>query len=143
MTHAAKQNTNGFDGPLQRRFQTFFYDWAFSGEKTAEEVLETYFDREFSALIDGKRLSRKDFGARIVVMRRDVIVERQDFLQMMEDGDRLFSMHRVWGKSLVSEAPFETFAIAYFQFRGGRLLKGYLNSATVGDPRDLDIASRH
>ena len=64
------------------------------------------------------------------------------FMEMMEAGDKLFSMHTTRGLSLASGHPFETRAIALFIFEGTKMKQGYLNSATLGDPSDADFASR-
>ncbi|MTI44240.1 hypothetical protein JM93_04087 [Roseibium hamelinense] len=143
MNPPGKQITNGFNGRLEKRFQAFFYDWMFGDEMSPEQVLETYFDPGFTAVIDWHSLSRAEFGSRIKRMRQEAVVQNQVFHQMMEDGDRLFSMHELSGVSLASGKPFETFAIAYFEFNDNRLLRGYLNSVTKGDARDRDIASQH
>ena len=137
-----RQNRNGFTGPLQTLFQDFMADWVFAAEKSAQEIIDTYFTEDFSAEIDGHDLSREQFQSRIDRMRKDADVERQDFVEMMESGDRLFSMHTTRGVSLASGQPFETRVIAFFVFEGKRLKKGYLNSVTLGDPSDADFASR-
>lgn len=139
---SARQNRNGFTGPLQTIFQDFMADWVFDAEKSAQEIIDTYFAPDFYAEIDGHHLSRDTFRSRVDRMRREADVEAQDFLEMMESGDRLFSMHTTRGMSLASGQPFETRAIAFFQFDGKRIAKGYLNSVTLGDPRDADFASR-
>jgi len=118
------------------------FDWVFEPKKSPQEVMDTYFTPDFSAEIDGHRLSRDVFQSRINRMREDADVEEQDFVEMMEDGDRLFSMHYTRGKSLVTGQKFETRAIAFFVFEGKRIKKAYLNSVTLGDPRDADFASR-
>lgn len=137
-----QQITNGFNGPLQTIFQAFMADWVLVPEKGAQDVMDTYFAPEFVAEIDGHRLSRARFQSRIDRMRKDASVETQEFIEMMETDDRLFSMHTTRGQSLASGHPFETRAIALFVVEGGKMKKGYLNSATLGDPSDADFASR-
>ncbi len=137
-----RQNRNGFTGSLQTIFQDFMADWVFAAGKSAQEIADTYLAPDFSAEIDGHDLSRQQFQSRIDRMRKDAAVERQDFVEMMESGNRLFSMHVTRGKSHASGHPFETRAIALFLFQGKRIKKGYLNSVTLGDPRDADFASR-
>jgi len=137
-----QQITNGFDGPLQTIFQAFMADWVLVPEKSAQEVMDTYFTSDFFADIDGHHLSRAQFQRRIDRMRKDAAVETQEFVEMMETDDRLFSMHTTHGQSLASGYPFETRAIALFVFEGGKIKRGYLNSATLGDPSDADFASR-
>ena len=137
-----KQITNSFDGKLQKIFQDFFYNWVFTSEMSDQEIMNKYFSPDFSAIIDGVELERDDFLHRVGRMRREAVVERQEFIEMMEQGDRLFSMHTVKGQSLSSGQPFQTLAIALFIFEGDKIKKGYLNSSTEGDPRDSDIASR-
>lgn len=139
---SGQQNRGGFSGPLETVFQDFMFDWVFEPKKSPQEVMDTYFTPDFSAEIDGHRLSRDVFQSRINRMREDADVEEQDFVEMMEDGDRLFSMHYTRGKSLVTGQKFETRAIAFFDFEGKRIKKAYLNSVTLGDPRDADFASR-
>lgn len=138
-----KQITNGFEGKLQKIFQAFFYNWVFSSQMSVHDIMETYFSTDFSALIDGVELKREDFAQRVGLMRRTTLVEKQEFIEMMEEGDRLFSMHTVEGKSLSTDSPFRTRAIALFLFESDKIKTAYLNSATQGDPRDADIASRH
>ncbi|MES0882921.1 nuclear transport factor 2 family protein [Roseibium sp. SCP14] len=137
-----QQNRYSFNGPLQTVFQDFMADWVFSDDHTAQQIMETYFTPDFSAEIDGRHLSHDIFQRRIGRMRQDAEVEEQDFVEMAEDGNRLFSMHNTRGKSLVSGQRFETRAIAFFRFDGKRIKKGYLNSVTPGDPSDADFASR-
>ncbi|MCV0426114.1 MAG: nuclear transport factor 2 family protein [Roseibium sp.] len=137
-----KQKRNGFNGPLQTQFQDFMSDWVFATQMSAQDVLDTYFTDDFSAEIDGHILSKAQFQSRIDRMRQDADVHEQDFVEMMEDGDRLFSMHYTRGRSRVTDQPFETRAIAFFLYEGNKMKKGYLNSATLGDPRDADFASR-
>lgn len=137
-----QQITNGFDAPLQTIFQAFMADWVIASEKSAQEIMDTYFTPDFFADIDGHHLARAQFQSRIERMRKDASVETQEFIEMMEDGDRLFSMHTTRGLSLSSGHPFETRAIALFVFEGTKIKKGYLNSATLGDPSDADFASR-
>lgn len=136
------QNRNGFNQPLQSIFQDFMYDWIFIREKSAQEVMRTYFTSDFSADIDGRTLSHDEFQSRIDRMRQDAEVHEQDFVEMMEAGNKLFSMHHTRGKSLASGQKFETRAIALFHFQGKQIRKGFLNSVTLGDPRDADLASR-
>ena len=137
-----RQITKSFNGRLQKIFQEFFYNWVFSTEMSDREIIDRYFTENFSALIDGKELGRDDFLHRIQRMRQEAVVEKQEFIEMMEEGDKLFSMHTVMGKSLASGQPFKTRAIALFVFKDSKIEEGYLNSATQGDPRDSDIASR-
>ena len=137
-----RQITNGFDRPLQIIFQAFMADWVFASEKSAQKIMDTYFTPDFFADIDGHHLSRAQFERRIDRMRKDASVETQEFMEMMEAGDRLFSMHTTRGLSLASGHPFETRAIALFIFEGTKMKQGYLNSATLGDPSDADFASR-
>lgn len=137
-----QQITNGFDESLQTIFQAFMADWVLVPEKSPQEVMDTYFTSDFCADIDGHRLSRAQFQRRIDRMRKDAVVETQEFIEMMETGDKLFSMHTTRGLSLASGHPFETRAIALFVFEGGKIKKGFLNSATLGDPSDADFASR-
>lgn len=139
---AGRQIKNGFTEPLQTIFQDFMADWVFDAEKGAQEIIDTYFTPDFSAEIDGHGLSREDFQSRIDRMRQDAVVEEQEFVEMMESGDRLFSMHITRGMSHASNHPFETRAIALFVFEGKKIKKGYLNSVTLGDPSDADFASR-
>lgn len=136
------QNRGGFTAPLQTIFQDFMFDWLFEPKKTPADVMETYFTPDFSAEIDGRTLFRDRFQSRIERMRKDAEVDEQDFVEMMEDGNRLFTMHNTRGKSLVTGQTFETRAIALFVFDGKRIRKGFLNSVTLGDPRDADFASR-
>ena len=136
------QITANFDGRLQKIFQKIFYDWMFLSQKSEKEIMDEYFTRDFSINIDGVQLSRDDFLRRVRRMRQEAVVEKQEFIEMMEDGDRLFSMHTVTGKSLLSGQPFETRVIAFFRFREAQIHEGYLNSVTEGDPRDADMASR-
>ena len=137
-----QQNRNGFTEPLQTLFQDFMADWVFAADKSPQEIIDTYFTAGFSAEIDGHDLSRAQFQSRIERMRKEAVVESQDFEEMMESGDRLFSMHTTRGVSLASGHPFETRVIALFVFEGKKIKKGYLNSVTFGDPRDADFASR-
>lgn len=137
-----QQNRNGFNGRLQTVFQDFMADWVFSDDQSAQQIMDTYFTPDFSAEIDGRHLSRDIFQSRINRMRQDADVEEQDFVEMMEEGDRLFTMHYTRGKSLVTGKKFETRAIAVHRFEGKRIKKSYLNSVTLGDPRDADFASR-
>ncbi len=137
-----KQIVHDFDGRLQSIFQQFFYNWVFSREMSAEDIIEKYFSPNFSATIDGVELNRNVFLQRIDRMRQEAIVEKQEFIEMMEEGDKLFTMHTVSGKSLLSGQNFQTRAIALFIFNGDKIERGYLNSATQGDPQDADIASR-
>ena len=139
---ADRQNRNGFTGPLQTIFQDFMADWVFATDKSAQQVMDTYFTADFTAEIDGHELSRDQFQSRIDRMRRDAVVDSQDFVEMMEKGDKLFSMHTTRGTSRSSGHPFETRAIALFVFQAEKIKKGYLNSVTIGDPRDADFASR-
>ena len=139
---SGKQNRNGFSKPLQTRFQDFMQDWVFVTGLSAKEVMDTYFTQDFSAEIDGHVLSRERFQSRIDRMRQDADVAEQDFAEMMEDGNRLFTMHYTRGRSRVTDMPFETRAIAFLIFEGNKVKKAYLNSVTVGDPRDADFASR-
>ena len=137
-----RQVRNDFNGRLQTLFQDFFFDWAFSSEMSDQEIMDRYFTPDFSAHIDGVDLDKDQFQSRVGRMRREAIVEHQEFIEMMEEGDRLFSMHSVRGQSLASGQPFETRAIALFVFKGDKIQTGYLNSATKGAPEDADIASR-
>ena len=137
-----KQITNNFDGRLQIIFQEFFRNWVFVSEMSDQEMMDRFFCPDFSALIDGVELKRDDFLRRVGRMRSETVVERQEFIEMMEQGDRLFSMHTVKGQSLSSGQPFKTLIIALFIFEGDKIKKGYANSSTEGDPRDSDIASR-
>lgn len=138
-----KQITHGFDGRLQKIFQEFFFQWVFSSEMSDQAIMDTYFAADFVAIIDGVELTRDDFMQRVGLMRKTAVVEKQEFVEMMEQGDRLFSMHVVEGQSLSTGSAFKTRAIALFLFDGDRIQTAYLNSATQGDPRDADIASRH
>ena len=137
-----RQKTHRFDGKLQRLFQAFFSDWLFSKRLTEQEMMDRYFTPDFSACIDGIELTSEDFSRRIARMRRETIVEKQEFVEMMETGNKLFSMHTTAGMSLASGKPFETLAIALFVFQGDRIQRGILNSITKGDPEDADMASR-
>ncbi|MEM8856257.1 MAG: nuclear transport factor 2 family protein [Pseudomonadota bacterium] len=139
---AGRQLTGGFTGRLQTRFQAFMADWVLRGDSSVEALADTYLAPDFTALIDGKMLSRTVFQNRIARMRNDAIVEEQEFVEMMEEGDRLFSMHITRGVSRETGQPFQTRAIAFFVFEGERIKTGYLNSVTLGDPRDADFASR-
>ncbi|MEM9635171.1 MAG: nuclear transport factor 2 family protein [Pseudomonadota bacterium] len=136
-----QQNRNGFNKPLQTIFQDFMADCVFSDDHTAQQIMEIYFTPDFSEEIDGRHLSHDIFQRRIGRMRQDTEVEEQDFVEMTEDGDRIFTMHYTRGKSLVSGQHFEIRAIAFFRFDGKRIKKGYLNSVTLGDPSDADFAS--
>ena len=137
-----RQVRNDFNGRLQTLFQDFFFDWVFSSEMSDRDIMDRYFTPDFSAHIDGVDLDKDQFQSRVGRMRREAIVEHQEFIEMMEEGDRLFSMHSVRGQSLASGQPFETRAIALFVFKGDKIQTGYLNSATKGAPEDADIASR-
>ena len=137
-----RQITNDFDGPLQAVFQKMMADWNLSKEKSAQEIVDTYLAPDFSAEIDGHYLSRETFRSRIDRMRQDAVVEEQEFVEMMEAGDKLFSMHNTRGRSVASGQPFETRVIAFFLFQGEKMKKCTLNSVTLGDPRDADFASR-
>ena len=137
-----RQIKNDFSGPLQTLFQEFMADWAFSREKSAQEMIDTYFTPDFSAELDGHHLSRETFRSRIERMRQDAVVEEQEFVEMMEAGNKLFSMHSTRGRSVASGQPFETRVIAFFLFQGEKIKTCYLNSVTHGDPRDADFASR-
>ncbi|MEM7120175.1 MAG: nuclear transport factor 2 family protein [Pseudomonadota bacterium] len=139
----AKQITHDFDGRLQKIFQEFFFNWFFSSKMSDQDIVDTYIADDFHAIIDGVELNRDDFAQRVSLMRRSAVIERQEFVQMMEQGDRLFSMHVVNGQSLKTDSAFKTRAIALFVFDGDRIKDAYLNSATEGDPRDADIAFRH
>ena len=137
-----RQVRHSFNGRLQTLFQDFFFNWVFSSEMSDQEIMDRYFTPDFSAHIDGVDLNKEQFQSRVGRMRREAIVERQEFIEMMEQGDRLFTMLSVQGKSLTSGQPFETRAIALFVFKGDKIDTGYLNSATKGAPEDADIASR-
>ena len=75
-------------------------------------------------------------------MRRGATVEQQNLIEMMEEGNRLFSMNKKKGISNASGKNFETRAIALFIFSGDKISQAYLNSVTIGDPKGLDFASR-
>ncbi|MEM6461173.1 MAG: hypothetical protein AAF724_04585 [Pseudomonadota bacterium] len=137
-----RQQRNGFDGPLQTVFQDFMADWIFRREKSAQEIMDSYFTEDFSTEIDGHLLDRAAFQSRIDRMRHDADVEGQEFIEMMETENKLFSMHLTRGLSLVTRKPFQTRAIAVFTFAGAKIRSGYLNSVTLGDARDADFASR-
>ena len=137
-----RQVRHDFNGRLQTLFQDFFFNWVFSSAMSDEEIMDRYFTPDFSAHIDGVDLDKDQFQSRVGRMRREAIVEHQEFIEMMEEGDRLFSMHSVKGQSLASGQPFETRAIAFFVFKGDKIETAYLNSATKGAPEDADIASR-
>ena len=101
-----RQIKNNFDGPLQTIFQNLMADWLFSVERSAQEIVDTYLAPDFSAELDGHYLSRETFQSRIDRMRQDAVVEEQEFVEMMEAGDKLFSMHNVRGRSVASGQPF-------------------------------------
>ncbi|MEM1360846.1 MAG: nuclear transport factor 2 family protein [Pseudomonadota bacterium] len=137
-----KQNRNGFDGPLQTVLQDAMAAWFADDQMSAAEMSERFLAPDFSAELDGHILTRRAFEDRIDRMRKDANVEGQDFVEMMEEDDRVFSMHIVRGQSLASGHPFETRVIALFIFESEKIKKVYLNSVTLGDPRDADFASR-
>ncbi|WP_299002232.1 nuclear transport factor 2 family protein [uncultured Shewanella sp.] len=137
-----KQITHDFNAKYQKIFQHFFYQWVFSEKLTAEQIMDEFFTDDFTAIIDGNLLTRQDFLRRIGKMRAETLIEQQEFLQMMEQENKLFSMHTVKGKMLADDSDFETRAIAYFEFRDDKLHQGYLNSATAGKLHSHDIASR-
>ncbi|MEM1130554.1 MAG: nuclear transport factor 2 family protein [Pseudomonadota bacterium] len=139
---SGKQNRNGFDGRLQTILHSVMFDWQLSSQKTAAEIMATYMTPDFSAEIDGHTLDHDTFQSRIDRMRRDAEVATQDFVEMMEEGDRVFSMHHISGMSRATGQPFETRVIALFYFSGDKIRKCYLNSVTLGDARDADFASR-
>ena len=136
------ETRRNFTRKLQTMFQEFFHNWVLSEEMNDQEIIDKYFSLNFSACIDGVELSRNDFLHRVHRMRQEVAVERLDFIEMMEEDSKLFSMHTISGKSLLSEQHFQTHAIAFFIFKDDKIEKGYLNSATRGNPQDFDIASR-
>ena len=138
-----RQMRNGFAEPLQVVFQDFMADWLFSREKCAQDIMDTYFTPDFVAHIDGHILQRSEFRSRIDRMRQDADVESQEFLEMMEQGERLFSMHTTRGISRKTNQPFQTRAIAFFAFKEKKIESGYLNSVTLGHPDDADFASRY
>ena len=137
-----RQKRNGFDEPFQSVFQDFMAAWLFSEEASPSEVMDAYFTPDFVAEIDGHILERKEFQSRISRMRQDAEIYEQEFIEMMETGNKVFSMHITRGISRASQQPFETRAIALFEFAGMKLRHGYLNSVTLGDSRDADFASR-
>jgi len=138
----ARQITNHFNGKLQKIFQDFFYQAFLSTTMNCEDVIETYLTKDFTAYIDGKRFNRNLFSDRIQRMRKEAIVEEQNFLQMMEQDQRLFTQHTVSGLSITTNHSFKTQAIAFLIFKNNKIQTAYLNSATQGDPNDQDIASR-
>ena len=142
MTADPRQVTNNFNGRLQKILQGCFYEWFFTDRLSDQEVIEKYFATDFSALIDGVELDRHVFEQRVHRMRQEAIVERQEFVEMIEQDNKLFSMHTVEGKSLLSGQQFATRVIALFVFNDEKIERVYVNSATKGDPRDADIASR-
>jgi len=140
--HDERQKTHRFDGKLQHIFQEFLSDWVFSKRLTEQEMMDRYFTPDFSTCIDGIELTREDFSRRLARMRREAVVEGQEFIEMMETDNKLFNMHTTAGMSLTSGKPFETLVIALFVFQGDKIQRGVLNSVTKGDPEDADMASR-
>lgn len=137
-----KQIRNGFHGPLQTILQDCMADWVFSVEKSPQEIADEYLTADYVASIDGHELDKATFVSRLERIREEVVPEIQEFLEMMEEGNKVFSMHTIRGVSRTSGEPFDSRVIALFIFENQKIKRVYLNSVTLGDPRDADLASR-
>ena len=49
VNHSKEQIRNNFNGNLERIFQKFFYNWVFSSEMSASEIMDSYFTSDFFA----------------------------------------------------------------------------------------------
>jgi len=115
------------------------WDAVYDPNRDVIEVIEIYFHPDYKQCINGVVMHRDEYIDHVIAQKENMTVEKIDYLQAIEHGDRLFALYMPKGKKR-DGTPIEAEVVSYFRFLNDKIVEvhGQVRLLT-GNPVDVDM----
>lgn len=115
------------------------WDDVYDLNKDVVEVIETHFHPDYKQCINGVVMNRDEYIDHVISQKENMIVDKIEYLQAVENGDKLFALYMPKGKKR-DGAPIEAEVVSYFRFLNEKILEVHGQVRLLsGKPVDVDM----